>query len=278
MPMRVFLAAAALLALTVTAFADAHGSTRRHRTRITTNAERVVVPRGRSIRIAYMPDLTGATSTFAPTIGNAVAMGVAAHAAVRGFPIRIDAVDTPCGDAGADLAAASSVVAGAQNVAVIGPFCSVADIVALPVFESADIVTVSGSTTDPSLPSLGPSVFNSLAVSDSCCPYVDQFSPWYATVAKLPSDLAWAQAYTARFGTAPGQFADLYYDATSLLIRTLQKTSTVGSGGDLVINKAALARAVRNTTNYQGVTCEVALDAATGYRVNDPTALSRCAD
>ena len=80
-----------------------------------------------------------------------------------------------------------------------------------------------------------------------------------------------------QFGTAPTAFADLYYDAASLLIRGLQKVSTVDGGGNLVINRAALAQAVRNTTKYQGVTCTITLDPATGNRIDSPTALSRCA-
>ncbi len=121
-------------------------------------------------------------------------------------------------------------------------------------------------------------MFNSVAVPDSCCPYVDQFDPWYAVVLTLPSDLDWQQAYSQEFGTAPVAFADLYYDAAGLLIRDLQNTSSIDGGGNLVINRAALAQAVRTTAKYQGVTCTITLKPTTGYRINDPTALSRCAD
>src|SRR6266545_4799834 len=69
----------------------------------------------------------------------------------RGQPVQIAFVDAPCGDATADLPAAASIVANAQNVGVLGPFCSTADAVMLPVFQPADLVTISGSTTDPSL-------------------------------------------------------------------------------------------------------------------------------
>jgi ABC-type branched-subunit amino acid transport system substrate-binding protein len=236
----------------------------------------VVVARGRSVEIAFMPDLTGLTSSYATSLGNAVRTAVAAHPAVRGFPIRINVIDTPCGDSGADVAAAATVVANLQNVAVLGPFCSTADTAALPLFESADIVTLSGSTTNPTLPPLGQDVFNSVAVSDGCCPYADLFDPWYATVGTLPSDLAWRQAYEGQFGSPPTAFADLYYDAAGLLIRTIQSASRL-DGNELVIKRAALARAVRSATKYQGVTCTVGFDPATGFRVNDPTALSRCA-
>jgi ABC-type branched-subunit amino acid transport system substrate-binding protein len=275
----VLLAIAALLALAVALPASASRVHKKHaHMRRTSSSTQVVVPRGQPVQVAFAADLTGLTSAFAPSLGNAVQMAVEAHPAVRGFPIQIDVVNMPCGNATADLAAATSIVASAQNVAVLGPFCSTADAVALPIFQAADLVTLSGSTTNPFLPPLGPDVFNSVDVSDSCCPYVDLSDPWYAIVATLPSDLAWRQAYSLEFGAAPTAFADLYYDAASLLIRDLQNVSSTDGSDNLLINRAALAQAVRSTSKYQGVTCTITLDPATGYRVNDPTALSRCAD
>jgi ABC-type branched-subunit amino acid transport system substrate-binding protein len=237
----------------------------------------VVIARGQPVEIAFADDLTGSASAFGPSLANAVQMAVEAHPSVRGFPVRINLVDAPCADPAADVAAAASIVANAQNVGVLGQLCSIGFEQALPVYESADVVTISGSATSPSLPPFGPNVFNSVAVPDGCCPVVDEFGPWYATVGTLPSDLAWKQAYTERFGAAPSEFADLYYDAAGLLIRRLHRVSAVDGSGDLLIDRTALARAVRSTTRYQGVTCRVALDPATGYRIDEPTALSRCA-
>jgi ABC-type branched-subunit amino acid transport system substrate-binding protein len=115
-------------------------------------------------------------------------------------------------------------------------------------------------------------VFDRTTVDD------DRFDSWYATVSQVPSDLAWRQSYALEFGVAPSAFADLYYDAASLLIRDLQQVSTVDVGGKLLVNRAALAHAVRNTTSYRGVSCTLTLDPSTGNRLDDPLALSRCAD
>ena len=71
-------------------------------------------------------------------------------------------------------------------------------------------------------------------------------------------------------------YSDLYYDAASLLIDGLQRVSRI-SRGTLTINRAKLARAIRNTTRFHGVSCTITLDPATGNRVNDPSALERCA-
>jgi hypothetical protein len=65
-------------------------------------AAQVVVPRGQAVQIALADDLTGFGATippeFATSIANAVQMAVNANPAVRGFPIRIDLVNAPCGD------------------------------------------------------------------------------------------------------------------------------------------------------------------------------------
>ena len=78
-------------------------------------------------------------------------------------------------------------------------------------------------------------------------------------------------------GSAPSQFADLYYDAASLLISDLERASTIDGSHNLIIDRVALAQAVRTTTGYQGVSCTITLDPATGNRLDDPSALSRCA-
>jgi len=95
-------------------------------------------------------------------------------------------------------------------------------------------------------------------------------------VGALPAVQAWDAEYQARFGTAPAAFAALYFDAASILLRRVQQVSRI-SGKTLVIDRAALAAAARDTIGYRGVTCDVALDPATGNRVRDPGALARCA-
>jgi ABC-type branched-subunit amino acid transport system substrate-binding protein len=98
-----------------------------------------------------------------------------------------------------------------------------------------------------------------------------------AVVSQLPSDVDWRQAYTDKFGAGAADFADLYYDAAGIVISDLEATSTINSAGNLIVNRAALARAVRNTAGYPGVTCAITLDPTTGNRVDDPAALSKCA-
>jgi ABC-type branched-subunit amino acid transport system substrate-binding protein len=235
----------------------------------TSDSTQVVVQHGGSVQLASALDLTIANANgvpYATSIENGIQMAVQAHPDIRGFPIRTTVVSMSCFDQASDVNAAESIVGNPQYVGVIGPLCSPVSQAVLPIFDPADVVTISGSTTFALLPSYGPHVFNSVAVPDGY-PYVDQFDPWYATVKTLPSDMSWGLAYSSEFGSAPLDFADLYYDATSLLIRDLQKTSRIDGSRNLVINRAALAQAVRTTTYYQGVTGPITLDPATGYRV-----------
>jgi ABC-type branched-subunit amino acid transport system substrate-binding protein len=239
----------------------------------TTNASQVVVPHGKPIQVVLENDAGGYVD--AQSLANAVDMAVASHAGVHGFRIQVTMLDVrTCGnpDNAASVAvnAANAVVADLQNVAVIGQVCSFGFARALPVFESAHVVALSGSATDDALPAAGPTVFDRTAVDNN-----DGFDAWYATVSTLPSDLAWQQAYATEFGAPPGLYADLYYDAARLLIHDLRVASHLDHRS-LVIDRTALGQTVRQTTGYRGVTCTITIDPATGNRVDDTRSLAKC--
>jgi ABC-type branched-subunit amino acid transport system substrate-binding protein len=247
----------------------------------------VTVERGQPVQIAAVLDLTGIVgSSFGPGIEKAIDLAVANHPAVRGFPIQVTTSDVPCVTLAGDqvslnLQAAQNVVADAQNVAVIGHMCSQglggdcgAEANALATYEAAGVLAVTGSATAACLPALGPTVFDRTAIPDGLA---TDFDTWYALIQATPRDTAWRQAYQDAYGSSPPEFADLYYDATQLLITKLQQVSHM-SGGDLVIDRAALARAMRATAGFQGVTCSTTIDPVTGDRVLDLAALARCAD
>ena len=92
---------------------------------------------------------------------------------------------------------------------------------------------------------------------------------WYPAVTALPSDLRWRSRFQARFGFAPSDFADLYFDATNVLLAALRETAR-SSHGRLVIDRSGLAAAVRHTRRFPGVTCTITMDPATGFRIDDP--------
>jgi Tol biopolymer transport system component/ABC-type branched-subunit amino acid transport system substrate-binding protein len=235
----------------------------------------VVIAKGQPVQLAVALDDSGLLAESGPSLRNAVQAAVERHPNVRGFPIQINALDATCGGgSGAALAqnatVANSVVANAQNVAVIGHACSLEAPAWLPVYETAGLVTINGSTTGTFVPALGPSVFNGTAVPEP------GFAPWYAAVKALPADVRWSNFFQARFGSSPADFADLYYDATTVLVAALQMSARVDHD-NLVIDRAALATALRQMRGFPGVTCSITFDPLTGSRVNDPAALARCA-
>jgi hypothetical protein len=241
----------------------------------------VRVPSGRPVQIAVVLDTRSPSSgDLGVGIRNAIEMALDGRM-IRGFPIQLNLFEAPAlveevSTAVADNAAtAQQVVSNTQNVAVLGheasltfgdvqpatgPCPSPPSDSALSVYEAHEIVTINGSTTNPCLPPVGPTVFNGTAVPG------DAFDAWYQSVQALPSDVSWRLAYALQFGLAATDFADLYYDAANVLLSGLERVAKIANG-DLVIPRSALAEAVRATSGLCGVTGTLTLD-PTGYRVN----------
>jgi ABC-type branched-subunit amino acid transport system substrate-binding protein len=195
-------------------------------------------------------------------------MAVESRPNVRGFPVQLDIFDADCFST--DAAVASAIVANDGIAGVIGHACSAAFAPVLPLYEAAGVVTISGSATAPYLPPFGPTVFNRVVVADD-----EGADAWITRVEALPSVRSWQQDYAREFGEPPITLAEFYYDATLLLLRRIHEVAKLDRGS-LVIDRAALAAAVRSTTDFRGVSCSITLK-PNGNRVNDPAALDRCA-
>jgi ABC-type branched-subunit amino acid transport system substrate-binding protein len=228
-------------------------------------AASIVLAPGQALEIAVPVDqTTPGVGDIGTAARNAVQLAIASHPQIKGFVVQQDDVSaTPCFDPGANAAAAASIVANPNVAGVVGHLCSTGLAGALPVYESAGVVVLSGSATDPSLTGLGPSVFDRTIVNDA-----DNGANWLTAVEQLPSVLAWQQRYQARFGTPPTTFAELYYDAANLLLNRINQVATLDSSGNLVIDRRMLAAAVRHTTAFQGVSGCISLDAV-GNRFNN---------
>jgi ABC-type branched-subunit amino acid transport system substrate-binding protein len=247
--------------------ATAAGSKPRH-SHLRSNASHVVVPPGQPVQLAFTADTTQGSpfAEFTASAENAIQMAVERHPTIRGFPIRVNDVESLC-LGGDNTQSATAIVGNRQNTAVLGNICSAGSETALPICEAAGVVTISGSASRSDLPTFAPTVFNrTIVVSDAAG---DAGDLWDERVAALPSVLAWDQEYEAEFGTAPvlSPFPALYFDAATLLLRRLQQVSRV-VGGNLVIDRAQLANAVRHTTHFPGVSCAIDLDPSTGDRID----------
>jgi hypothetical protein len=98
------------------------------------------------------------------------------------------------------------------------------------------------------------------------------FASWYGTVKGLPGDTFWKQLYQVAFGSTATDSADLYFDATLVLLHDLRRASRVDNGR-LIVDRVALARTVRHTVGLPGASCTISLDPSTGNRINE---LSPC--
>lgn len=202
------------------------------------------------IAVAMLFDWPQAQDMF-----DAVQMAIDDHGTIQGFSVQQNQYDAGC-DSQTGEDAANAIIANAQNAGVVGPFCSVSTEGALPILEDVSMVMISFGNTRPSLPSLGPTMFNRVVVTD---PDFDNY--WHAQISSLQSVLDWEADFAARYGRAPSDLARYAYDATLVLLSQIEATGGVNLDGDLVIDRNDLAAAVRGTTGFPGVTGIINLDA-----------------
>ena len=93
------------------------------------------------------------------------------------------------------------------------------------------------------------------------------FDAWNASVAGLTSVQTWEANFSSLHGHAPDPSAKYAYNSTLLLLQRIDDVADVDSGSNLVIQRAELLAAVRNSFGFNGVTGVINLNAA-GDRVN----------
>jgi hypothetical protein len=217
----------------------------------------VIVSPGNPIEVAFAMWFSWGT---AQDLFDAVQMALDDYGQIKGFDTLRNDYDAGC-DPPSGASAATAITGNAQNVGVVGPFCSSSTEGALPVFETADFVMISPSSTRSDLADFGPNAFNRVITAD---PGSDAFID---AVNSLPSSQAWEADFAATYGRTPDMFAKFAYDAATLLLTRIDEVSTLDGGGNLVIDRTELRTAVRTTTNFPAVTGPVTLDAF-GTRVD----------
>jgi ABC-type branched-subunit amino acid transport system substrate-binding protein len=73
-------------------------------------------------------------------------MAIERHPMIRGFAIQVNSVESRC-LGGDNTASATAIVSNSQNTAVLGNLCSAGFASALPIYEAAGVVTISGSAS-----------------------------------------------------------------------------------------------------------------------------------
>lgn len=78
---------------------------------------------------------------------------------------------------------------------------------------------------------------------------------------------AFKARYETEFGVAPDELGPFHahaYDATEIIMNAIDSVATVDADGNLVINREDLIAAIRNTTDYAGLTGTLSCDPTTG--------------
>ncbi len=207
-----------------------------------TPTSEVVIQPGETINLAAAVNLTGPATYIGEDAIHALQMAIDDHGPIAGFDIQFAEFDSACDFASGEQAALQ-VVADPSIVGVIGHVCSSSVKGGAPIYEEAGLVTLSGSATMHTVPAYGPTVFSRTIFSD----FDHDSAYWLDELGGYQSVQAWNYDFEARFGTAPSNFAVLYYDAARLLLERIEETALLQGGGELVINRAALAAAVRDT-------------------------------
>jgi branched-chain amino acid transport system substrate-binding protein len=135
----------------------------------------VVVPKGETIKIAIVTDLTGPIAQFGKDISNAGELAVAqANEAggIKGFQVEAIVEDDRCSPQDATTVA-NKVVSNPEIVAVMGHICSGATIAASDLYEQARIPMMSPSATAANVTERGLDVINRVAFRDDVQGVVD---------------------------------------------------------------------------------------------------------
>ena len=218
----------------------------------------VIVPAGQPVQLALATwlDVSVPYEDYYASFD----LAAADHGPIKGFNLQRNVFDAGC-DQPSGQNAGDQIVANTQNLGVIGPFCSSSTFGMGPVLESAGVVMISYSNTSPLLDDYGWTVFNRVVVTDP--EYVD----WNEYITHLSSVTLWNDEFYFAYGRQPTEFAKYVYDSTLLLLNRLDEVSTLDGSGNLLVDRAALAAAVRDTFSYMGVTGRIFLE-ADGDRVN----------
>jgi basic membrane lipoprotein Med (substrate-binding protein (PBP1-ABC) superfamily)/ABC-type branched-subunit amino acid transport system substrate-binding protein/predicted Ser/Thr protein kinase len=224
----------------------------------------VIVPAGQPILIAFVGDLSGPSAYLGEAHLQAVQLALPDAEKILGRPVEPIVVDSGCSPDGG-RAGAMQVIQNPNIVGVIGHTCSPSCAEGIPLYEEAHLVSLSPSCTASDLTAAGSPLFNRVALRDDWIPQA-----FFADIGSSQSYQDFAAAFKARYGISSGEVGGgghgatvaYAYDATHILLQAIREVGLTDDGGNLAIGRGALARAVRATDLYPGVTGLITFDDA----------------
>lgn len=214
------------------------------------------------IEIAVQGPVTGPLADYYAILLNVAEMAAENHGALLGeVPVKFIEVDDRCEASLAADAAASLLTDYPQVSGVIGPFCSTAALESIPVYQQSGLVAISGTVTEESLSGLAAGVFFRTYFSEGTLAesgiteadvnnmsdvqaFYDRYQEYYDE--PLPDDIQLLMAYS--------------YDAVRLLLNALENTVKLSENGSLLLNRSALADALRTTRDFPGITGSISFN------------------
>lgn len=228
----------------------------------------VVIQPGQTVQIAVVGPVNDILPELFSGMLDAAKMASEDYGPLHGFDVELMVYNDQCAgfqeSDGRSIAeaVAREVVDNDQIVGIIGPVCSKATIAGLPTYETAHVVAISGSATDPTIISYGPTIFNRTILNDDQIKTAGFESDAYINA------LGSVQNFYSDFGARTGSdlpmdlrhFVAYVYDATIILLRAVDQVSIVRPDGVLIVGRQSLANAVRATENFRGVTGLITFD------------------
>jgi branched-chain amino acid transport system substrate-binding protein len=121
---------------------------------------------GDKIKLGYVGPMTGDYAAFGTDISRGVELAVKYHGPVKGFDVEVVIEDTQ-GTPEQGAAVANKFAADEKMAGVVGHTFSGSTEVAIPIYQTAGIVMMSPSATNPGLVAIGSDVFNRVAFTDA---------------------------------------------------------------------------------------------------------------
>lgn len=220
----------------------------------------LLVPSGQPLRIALIAPASGQHAELGTAQLLALQVAAGDYGPIDGFAVQVVSFDDGCGEQGG-AAAAEQVVADGGFILVIGPGCSDSAQSGLPILEAAGIPLVVASATEPLLDRLAPAMFNRVVLDEdqAAAAAIDASS-----VEDLDAVQELYSRYEFEYGSLPTAayrpFLAYTYDALTLALAALDSVAILGEDGSLIVDRAALATAIRRTVEHEGVTGAITID------------------